>query len=334
MNIDEEVWSKLSKKTRERTIKASESLNERMALSSVGLTKALKGGFGRGRQTLVWGNKSAGKTSMLLQTIGKLQAQGQVCAWVDSEHSFDKEWAERLGVDCERLLLSDAKAIPDVISVGVDYLQAGIDFLAMDSISAMVPSGFFEKEDELKEGMEGARQIGQASKELGVMVNKFNYVNHRTALALISQARNDIQTYGAVPKPQGGMAVQFFSSTIVKLWSSASGNQQITMDVKSGNKLHTVSVGRPVNWTVEYNKLGPSNQIGKYDFYYDGPEVGVDSIGELVDMSEMYGIVNKGGAWYNYGDIKIQGRKGFVQWMKDNPDMAQEIQNKLTNEQN
>ncbi len=318
MEVENEVLSRLSKKTRERIVTAREVSTKRLPLASIGLTDALAGGVGTGRITTIYGNKSAGKTSMLLQSIGTYQKQGLTCAWVDAENCFDPVWAERLGVDVDNLLVSKAKTIPDWITDGCELIGEGIDVFVTDSITALLPSTFFEKNDEFKDGMEGAKQIGQASKEIGVAMNKFNYLNEKTAIILISQTRKQFTTYGASDKPTGGQSVMFSSSTVIRLWSSAAEAQQITHDVSVGNKIYNVPLGRPVGWTVEYNKLASPNQIGTYDFYHKGTRLGVDTIGEVVDMAEKAGIVKKGGAWYSYGENKFQGKARLVAWLKDN----------------
>jgi|SRR5687767_913213 len=328
MNIDD-ILAKLDKKTRSRVLAAQNVSVERLPLASVGLTSALNGGVGKGRQTLIWGNKSAGKSSMCLQTVAEAQKQGQSCAWIDAEASFDPHWAEQLGVDTSQLIVSPIKSIGDFTAVGCDLMHAGIDVLVADSISALLPSTYFEKEDEMKDGLEGTKQIGTVSKELGIAVNKFNYANKNTALILISQARNQFNTYGAVLKPMGGQSMQYFSSTIIKLWSSASEREQITKDVTVGDRIVPTKVGRPVNWTVEYNKIGPPMEIGAYDFYYAGDQLGVDVIGEIATMAEVRGIIHKGGAWYSYGENKFQGKHRLISWLHENPAVVEELWSKI-----
>lgn len=325
----EDILAKLDKKTRQRVEAASNLEIEKLELASIGLNAALLGGVGKGRQTLVWGNKSAGKSSMCLQSIGLAQKAGLNCAWIDSENSFDPKWAAKLGVDTEQLIVSPAKDIDSWTAVVCDLMSAGVDAIVADSISSLIPSTYFEKNDELKEGLEGTKQIGTMSKELGIAVNKFNYVNKRTALVLISQARNKFNTYGAQLQPMGGEAMKYYSSTVIKLWSSASEREQIMADVTRGDKIISKPVGRPVNFTIEFNKIGPPNQTGIYDFYYDGDFVGVDQIGEIADLAEKSGIINKGGAWYNYGDQKFQGRQRLINWLRDNPIIVEEITQKV-----
>lgn len=327
----EEVYSKLNKKTKDRLRLASEVTKEMLPTASIKLNRDLGGGFGKGRQTVVWGNKSAGKTSMLLQTIAEAQKRGEVCAWVDAEGSYDTEWAASLGVDNERLILSDSKSIDAVTAAVVDFMEAEVDLVVVDSISALIPSTYFEKDDELKQGLEGTKQIGTTSKELGVAVNKFNYANKRTALVLVSQLRNKINTYGGVADMVGGEAMKFFSSTIVKLWSSASEKEQIVGELMRGDRIIKKPIGRPVNYTITFNKLGPPNQTGSYDFYYAGDLIGIDQVGEIVDLAEEQGIIHKGGAWYSYADEKFQGRARMVEYLKENVSIREEIEQKVLN---
>lgn len=327
----EDILAKLDKKTRERVISAQEVNMDRLPMASIGLTQALNGGVGYGRQTVIYGNKSAGKTSMLLQTVAQAQREGRTAAWIDAEQSFDPEWAKSLGVDTSQLIVSPVKTIPEFTAVGCDLMSAGIDVMVTDSISALLPSTYFEKEAELKEGLEGTKQIGTASKELGIAVNKFNYVNTKTANILVSQVRNQFNTYGASQKPMGGFAVMFFSSTVIKLWSSAAEREQIMGEVYYGEKLKQQALGRPVTWTIEYNKIGPPNIIGNYDFYYKGPFIGVDNIGEIADSAEQMGLVKKGGAWYSFNEEKFQGRAKFIAYLKDNQDIVESLKSQVLN---
>jgi recombination protein RecA len=324
----EELISKLDKNTQAR-VKAASSINiEKIPTASLGLNIALGGGFGKGRQSTIYGNKSASKSSTMLQTIAENQKLGKVCAWIDAEGSYDPNWAINLGVDNDNLLVAETKSIDDMTAVVCSLMKAKVDLVVVDSISSLLPSTYFEKEgkDDLKEGLEGTKQIGTVSKELSVAVNKFNYANTDTALVLISQVRNQFSTWGASLKPMGGQAVMFFSSTVVKLWSSASEREQITGELIRGDKIIRSSIGRPVTYTVEYNKIGPPNQTGQYDFYYAGDSVGIDQIGELADIAEQNDVIHKGGAWYSYGENKFQGRTKLVEWLKENPTVREEIE--------
>jgi recombination protein RecA len=125
------------------------------------------------------------------------------------------------------------------------------------------------------------------------------------------------------------MAVKFFSSTIIKLWSSEAEANAIKSGIPVGDKIIEQKVGRPVNWIIDYNKLGPMGQSGQYDFYYQGDKVGIDSIGEILDSAEMMGKIQKGGAWYTIGEERLQGRNKALDYLKDNPDVLKELEEKI-----
>jgi recombination protein RecA len=156
-----------------------------------------------------------------------------------------------------------------------------------------------------------------------------NYANKNTLLVLISQQRNQFGSMHASHIPTGGMAVKFFSSTIIKLWSSEAEANAIKSGIKVGDKIIEQKVGRPVNWIVDYNKLGPQNQSGQYDFYYQGDSLGVDSVGEVLDVAEMMGLVQKGGAWYTIGEERFQGRVKAVDYLRQNLDVVKALEEKI-----
>jgi recombination protein RecA len=121
------------------------------------------------------------------------------------------------------------------------------------------------------------------------------------------------------------MAVKFFSSTVIKLWSSEAEANAIKAGVKVGDKIIEQRVGRPVNWIIDYNKLGPPNLSGQYDFYYQGEALGVDKVGETLDMAEMYGLIEKGGAWYTINEERFQGRPKAILYLKENPKVVEKL---------
>ncbi len=142
----DDILAKLDPKTRSRVQSAVNVQVERQATPSIGLNKALKGGLGFGRQVLVWGNKSAGKSSFCLQMIALAQKEGKTCAWIDAEHSYDPSWAEQLGVDSNKLIYSPAKTVNDMVDVATKLMDAGVDMIVVDSISALLPAIYFEKD--------------------------------------------------------------------------------------------------------------------------------------------------------------------------------------------
>jgi len=317
----EDILARLDPKTRKRVQSATEVEIEKQSTPSLSLNVGLKGGLGYGRQVLIWGNKSAGKSSFCLQMIGEAQKNGKVCAWIDSEQSYSPEWAEQLGVDSEQLIYSPAKTINDMVDVSVDLMKAGVDIIVVDSISALLPAIYFEKDgSELKE-LQDTKQIGAEAKDMTHAVKMLNYVNENTLLVLISQQRNSFGGMHATHIPTGGMAVKFFSSTIVKLWSSEAEANSIKDKIAVGDRLIEQKVGRPVNWSIDYNKTGPQFIGGSYDFYFQGDHVGVDKVADLVDVAELMGIIERGGAWYTILDQRLQGRSKVVEYVRTNPEV-------------
>jgi recombination protein RecA len=329
MMVAEEILAKLDPKTRQRIQLATEVDVRKQPTPSIGLNLALRGGLGYGRQVLVWGNKSAGKSSFCLQMLGLAQKEGRTCAWIDSESSYSAEWASKLGVDSSNIIYSPAKTINDMVDVGTGLMEAGVDIIVVDSISALLPAIYFDKDgDELKQ-LQDTKQIGAEAKDMTHAVKMLNYANKNTLLVLISQQRNQFGSMHASHIPTGGMAVKFFSSTVIKLWSSEAEANQIKSDVKVGDKLIQQKVGRPVNWIVDYNKLGPPNLSGQYDFYYQGGVVGIDAVAEVVDVCEMMGYIERAGSWYTVLGERLQGKAKVVSWLRENPEAFNELSGNL-----
>jgi recombination protein RecA len=318
----DDILAKLDPKTRARVQSAQDVKVDKQATPSIGLNMALKGGLGYGRQVLVWGNKSAGKSSFCLQMIALAQQEGKTCAWIDAEASYDQKWAEELGVDSEALIYSSAKTVNDMVDVGVKLMEAGVDLIVVDSISALLPGIYFEKDGNEMKDLQDTKQIGAEAKDMTHAVKMLNYANKNTLLVLISQQRNQFGSMHASHIPTGGMAVKFFSSTVIKLWSSEAEANAIKAGIKVGDKIIEQRVGRPVNWIIDYNKLGPPNLSGQYDFYYQGEALGVDTVGETLDVAEMMGIVQKGGAWYTIGEERFQGRAKAVDYLRSNKEVV------------
>ena len=321
----DDILSKLDPKTRQRVQSAVDVQIHKQKTPSIGLNLALQGGLGYGRQVLVWGNKSAGKSSFCLQMIAIAQKEGKSCAWIDAEHSYSPEWAEKLGVDSSKLIYSPAKTVNDMVDVAAKLMEADVDMIVVDSISALLPAIYFEKDGNEMKDLQDTKQIGAEAKDMTHAVKMLNYANKNTLLVLISQQRNQFGSMHASHIPTGGMAVKFFSSTVIKLWSSEAEANSIKAGVKIGDKIIEQRVGRPVNWIIDYNKLGPPNLSGQYDFYYQGEVLGVDYVGETLDVAEMCGIVEKGGAWYTINEERFQGRSKAVAYLKENPKIVEKL---------
>jgi recombination protein RecA len=321
----DDILAKLDPKTRARVQSAQNVQVFKQQTPSIGLNMALKGGLGYGRQTLVWGNKSAGKSSFCLQMIALAQKDGKTCAWIDAEDSYDQTWAESLGVDSAALIHSKVKTVNDMVDVSTKLMEAGVDVIVVDSISALLPAIYFEKDGNELKDLQDTKQIGAEAKDMTHAVKMLNYANKNTLLVLISQQRNQFGSMHASHIPTGGMAVKFFSSTVIKLWSSEAEANAIKAGIKVGDKIIEQRVGRPVNWIIDYNKLGPPNLSGQYDFYYQGDSLGVDKVGETLDVAEMCGVVEKGGAWYTVNGERFQGRAKAVAYLRENPDVVDSL---------
>jgi recombination protein RecA len=331
----EDVLASLNPKLRKNISLGTEILKTEFAKTpSFGLNRSLNGGLPYGRQVLVWGNKSSGKSSFLLQTIAKAQQEGKVCAWIDAEMSFSPEWAEKLGVDVKSLIVSTARTINDMVDVGTDLMQAGADIIVVDSISALLPAVYFEKDGSELKQLENTKQIGAEAKDMTGAVKMLNYANNRTKptlLILISQARNNITAMYTSQQPTGGMATKFYSSTIIKLFSSESDNQAIKGKIHVGDKIIEEKVGRKVRWDLQFSKTSPAFQSGEYDFYFRGSDVGIDSIADLVDTAEMLGFIERAGAWYTLEGERFQGREKLVLGVKENLDLQDMLIDKVLN---
>ncbi len=329
----EEALAQLDPKIRKRLTTGVGIKTEMQPTPSVGLNRALGGGFPYGRQVLLWGSKSSAKSSLCLQTIGMAQKEGKLCAWIDAEMSYDEEWAQKLGVDTTQLIYSEARSINDMVDVGVALLNAGVDLIVIDSISSLLPAVYFEKDSDELKALDQTKQIGAESKDLKHAWLMLNYANNREKPALIiaiSQARNNIQATYTQSAPTGGLTTQFMSSTIVKLFSSSSDSVAIKNKIKVGDKLIEQKTGRKVRWEVMNSKTSAPGDTGEYDFYYRGDMIGIDAVGDLVDTAEMLGFVNRTGAWYQLDDgSKLQGRDAFVARVREDKELRDSLAEKV-----
>jgi recombination protein RecA len=330
----EDVLAQLDPKLR-KTVMAGDTIpaTEYAATPSFGLNKALNGGLPYGRQVLIWGSKSSAKSSLCLQTVALAQKEGKVCAWIDAEMSYDKNWAEKLGVDTSKLIVSQCRTINEMVDIGTNLMNAGVDLVVVDSITSLLPAIYFEKDSTELKQLENTKQIGAEARDFSNAWKMINYANNKikpTLFVLISQSRNNINAMYTSQQPTGGQATKFYSSTIIKLFSSESDNQAIKGKISVGDKLIEEKIGRKIRWDLQFSKTSPGFQSGEYDFYFRGNSVGVDSIADLIDTAELMGIVERTGAWYLLPDgSKVQGREGFINCVKEDLDLKQSIMDKL-----
>jgi recombination protein RecA len=329
----EEALASLDPRIRKRLSTGVGFKIERQETPSFGMNRALMGGLPLGRQVLIWGSKSSAKSSLCLQMIGQAQAEGKLCAWIDAEMSYSEEWAKAMGVDTDNLIVSQARTINEMVDVGTSLMNAGVDIIVIDSITSLLPAIYFEKgTDELKE-LENTKQIGAESRDFSNAWKMLNYANNKvkpTMLLLISQSRNNISAMYTSQQPSGGQSTKFYSSTVIKLFSSESDNQAIKGKIKVGDKLIEEKIGRKIRWEIQFSKTSPAFQSGEYDFYFRGDRLGIDSIGDLVDTAELAGVVERTGAWYVLPDgSKVQGRDGFVNRVREDLKLQESIREQL-----
>ncbi len=333
MTTMEEALAQLDPRIRKRLSNGAGFKTEFQPTPSYGLNRALGGGLPYGRQVLIWGSKSSAKSSLCLQMVGLAQADGKLCAWIDAEMSYDEAWAKKLGVDTENLIVSQARTINEMVDVGTALINAGVDMVVVDSITSLLPAIYFEKDsDELKQ-LENTKQIGAESRDFSNAWKMINYANNKvkpTLFVLISQSRNNISAMYTQQQPTGGQATKFYSSTVIKLFSSESDNQAIKGKIPVRDKLIEEKIGRKVKWELQFSKTSPGFQSGEYDFYFRGDKVGIDAVGDLVDTAEMAGIVSRTGAWYIVSeDKKVQGREAFINYVKENDEFRKSIEDQL-----
>ena len=330
----EDVLAQLNPKIRKQIMSGDSVPETQFAPTpSVGLNRALNGGLPYGRQVLIWGSKSSAKSSMCLQTIALAQKEGKICAWIDAEMSYDKTWAEKLGVDTSKLIVSTVRTINEMVDVGVQLMEAGVDLIVVDSITSLLPAIYFEKDSEELKQLENTKQIGAESRDFSNAWKMLNYANNKvkpTLLILISQSRNNINAMYTSQQPTGGQATKFYSSTVIKLFSSESDNQAIKGKIHAGDKIIEEKIGRKVRWELQFSKTSPAFQSGEYDFYFRGNSVGIDFVADLIDTAELLGIVNRTGAWYLLPDgSKVQGRDGFINKVREDNDLFNDISLKV-----
>lgn len=318
----EDVLSRLNPKTAQAFRIASEVKNEYLPTPSLGVNMAIRG-LGYGRFTVLYGNRNCGKTLFALQACANAQRDGKTVAWVDVEKNFDPQWARRLGVDPDKMIVAtNIISIADMADRCQDLITSGVDVLVVDSISQLLPQSFFEDKGEIKD-LAKTGQIGTFSKNMGQAINIMNAVNNHTAIILISQVRNQIGSYGASISFMGGKALEHASSTTIKMWRTPS--EVIEANVAMGDLILKRPVAAPVTWTIEKNRGPGSAMSNSYDMYHTGPNVGVDRVSEVVTYGIEFGLIAKSGNWLSVGDAKMNGKPAMINYLRENPDIEEKL---------
>ena len=321
----DDIISKLSPDTQKKYKLANELNKDYIPTASVGLNILLGGGVGIGKQATFWGNESSGKSAFWLQTIGINQKLGRACVYMDAEKTFDKEWAERLGVNTSELFVPRPSSIAEFTDMSRDFIRAGVELIVLDSSSSLMPGSFFD-EGEMKL-FEDTGQIGQFAREFGQSCRMIQGENYSCAMVHISQIRVDLKNkFMPGSKPSGGKETEHMDSLRIRMFSSMGEKQTIMGKLQIGDILMEEHIGRKVTWSVDKNKLNGHYGTGQYDLYFRGDAVGVDRYGELLDYGIKYGAVNKGGAWYKIYGHSAQGRDGAVKYISEHPEVADKIE--------
>lgn len=324
----EDILAGLDKDTLGLVRLGREISKERIPTASFGINNLLDGGLAIGKQHTFWGNEQAGKSALMLQTIALNQRLGYVCALIDAEHSFDWEWAQRLGVDVDKLIVAQASTISDVADLQVKLIRQGVKLIVIDSTSALMPKSFF-KEGEIK-GFDQSGQIGQFAKDLGQMCKMVQGVNFSAAIVHISQVRMDLgNSFMPGMKPSGGKETEHTDSFRVRLFSSKSEKQAIMGKIQRGGMLIEERIGRNVTWNIDKNKINGKYGTGEYGLYVLGDFVGVDRASELLAYGIKYGIVQKGGAWYTIYGERFQGDAKATTYVRENPEIAEKLESEI-----
>ncbi|KLT72551.1 recombinase A [Neisseria arctica] len=286
---------------------------EVISTGSLGLDLALGvGGLPRGRIVEIYGPESSGKTTLCLETIAQCQKNGGVCAFIDAENAFDPIYARKLGVKVEDLLVSQPDTGEQALEI-CDMLvrSGGVDMVVVDSVAALVPKA--EIEGEMGDSHVGlqARLMSQALRKLTGHIKKTN-----TLVVFINQIRMKIGVmFGSPETTTGGNALKFYSSVRLDI--------RRTGQIKKGEDV----IGNETKVKVIKNKVAPPFRQAEFDILYGE---GVSWEGELIDIGVKHNIIEKSGAWYSYNGQKIgQGKDNVRIWLKENPEIANEIDTKI-----
>ena len=270
------------------------------------------GGFPKGRIVEIYGPESSGKTTLAMHAIAQAQKLGGMAAIVDAEHAFDKSYAEKLGIDTDNLLISQPDDGEQALEIADHLIRSGaIDIIVIDSVAALVPKAELEGDmGESKMGLQ-ARLMSQALRKLTASISRTNCV-----VIFINQLREKIGVmFGNPETTTGGNALKFYAS--------------VRLDIRriSTIKEGLDNVGNRTRVKVAKNKVAPPFRQAEFDIIYGE---GVSKDGEILDIGVDYGMIKKSGSWFSYNDTKLgQGREAVKQVLKDNPDLAEEIEAKI-----
>jgi recombination protein RecA len=270
------------------------------------------GGLPRGRVVEIYGPESSGKTTLALNAVAQAQAAGGTAAFIDAEHALDVNYAKRIGVNVEDLLISQPDTGEQALEVTESLVRSGaLDIIVIDSVAALVPKA--EIEGDMGDSLPGlqARLMSQALRKLTASISKSN-----TTVVFINQIRMKIGVmFGSPETTTGGNALKFYSSMRldIRKIENIKENQEI--------------IGGRVRVKVVKNKMAPPFKQAEYDIFFNQ---GISREGEIVDLGVEKNIIEKSGAWYSYSGNRIgQGRENVKEFLKNNPTIAAEVEDKI-----
>ena len=286
---------------------------EFISTGSVGLDLALGiGGLPKGRIVEIYGPESSGKTTVAIHVIAEAQKKGGICAIIDAEHAFDNNYAKKLGVDVDSLLISQPDYGEQALEIADRLILSGsIDVVVIDSVAALVPKSELEGDmGDSKMGLQ-ARLMSQALRKLTATISKTN-----TICIFINQLREKIGVmFGNPETTTGGNALKFYASVRLDIRKLA--------QIKDGDE----AIGNRVKVKVVKNKIAPPFRTAEFDIIYGE---GISKTGEIIDLAVEYEIVQKSGSWFSYNGNKLgQGREGVKTLLADNAELLNEIELKV-----
>ncbi|MBQ4433034.1 MAG: recombinase RecA [Bacteroidales bacterium] len=286
---------------------------EVISTGSIGLDAALGvGGYPRGRIIEIYGPESSGKTTLAIHAIAEAQKQGGIAAFIDAEHAFDRFYAEKLGVNTAELLVSQPDNGEQALEIADNLIRSGaIDIIVIDSVAALTPKSEIEGDmGDSKMGLQ-ARLMSQAMRKLTATISKT-----KCCCIFINQLREKIGVmFGNPETTTGGNALKFYASVRIDIRRQS--------QIKDGD----VASGNHVKVKIVKNKVAPPFRFAEFDILFGE---GISKIGELIDIGVDKGIIKKSGSWFSYNDSKLgQGRDTVKQVLADNPELADEIEQKV-----